>query len=103
MAAGNCHNDDNPNCFVTTVSLQMILEYVFTILNIRIIYVPINCISFSDVCEPTRAKVSYELAERLLAADEEAKAQLNKDIEGLCYTEVRAPPDRKPGKSLKLK
>ncbi|XP_023941047.2 SET and MYND domain-containing protein 4 [Bicyclus anynana] len=36
--------------------------------------------------EPTRAKVSYELAGRLLGNNEQAKAQLAKDIESLDYT-----------------
>ncbi|XP_028164357.1 SET and MYND domain-containing protein 4 [Ostrinia furnacalis] len=45
--------------------------------------------------EPSRAKVSYELAGRLLANDETAKAQLAKDIGALDYTaQPRHPPDK---------
>ncbi|KAL0902216.1 hypothetical protein ABMA27_000140 [Loxostege sticticalis] len=45
--------------------------------------------------EPSRAKVSYELAGRLLGSDENAKAQLAKDIEVLDYTaQPRHPPDK---------
>ncbi|XP_063838050.1 SET and MYND domain-containing protein 4 [Ostrinia nubilalis] len=47
--------------------------------------------------EPSRAKVSYELAgrERLLANDETAKSQLAKDIGALDYTaQPRHPPDK---------
>lgn len=62
----------------------------------------LNCKSFSDVGEPTRAKVSYELAGRLLSVDEEAKIQLNKDIESLRYCTAPAAPVHKPGKYLKL-
>ncbi|RVE43980.1 hypothetical protein evm_011364, partial [Chilo suppressalis] len=46
--------------------------------------------------EPTRAKVSYELAGRLLASDEEAKKRLMKDIEALDYTVQSRPPPDKP-------
>ncbi|XP_028033589.1 SET and MYND domain-containing protein 4 [Bombyx mandarina] len=45
--------------------------------------------------EATRAKVSYELAGRLLAKDEVAKTQLTKDIETLDYTaQSKRPPDK---------
>ncbi|XP_069365158.1 SET and MYND domain-containing protein 4 isoform X1 [Maniola hyperantus] len=45
--------------------------------------------------EPTRAKVSYELAGRLLGNNEEAKAKLAKDIESLDYTsKPKHPPDK---------
>ncbi|XP_041987605.1 SET and MYND domain-containing protein 4 [Aricia agestis] len=40
--------------------------------------------------EPTRAKVSYELAGRLLGGDEKLKQQLNNDIQSLDYT-VKPP------------
>ncbi|CAG4984739.1 unnamed protein product [Parnassius apollo] len=50
--------------------------------------------------EPTRAKVSYELAGRLLGNDEKSKDQLQKDIDSLDYSVLpRHPPD-KPGISL---
>ncbi|XP_072930966.1 SET and MYND domain-containing protein 4 [Epargyreus clarus] len=50
--------------------------------------------------EPTRAKVSYELAGRLLGSDEAAKCQLAKDIESLDYTVLPKHPPDKPGISL---
>ncbi|XP_026758379.1 SET and MYND domain-containing protein 4 [Galleria mellonella] len=50
--------------------------------------------------EPTRAKVSYELAARLLATDKEAKAKVVNDIETLDYSvQSKHPPD-KPGIKL---
>ncbi|CAH0716358.1 unnamed protein product, partial [Brenthis ino] len=45
--------------------------------------------------EPTRAKVSYELALRLLGNNEQAKIQLAKDIEAIDYTaKPKYPPDK---------
>ncbi|CAG9789007.1 unnamed protein product [Diatraea saccharalis] len=45
--------------------------------------------------EPTRAKVSYELAGRLLANDEAAKTQLVNDVQALDYTvQSKHPPDK---------
>ncbi|XP_049884913.1 SET and MYND domain-containing protein 4 [Pectinophora gossypiella] len=41
--------------------------------------------------EPTRAKVSYELAGRLLGGDEEARAQLARDIDSLDFN-AQPPP-----------
>lgn len=46
--------------------------------------------------------MSYELAGRLLAADEEAKAKLNKDLADLQYDVVPKPPAPKPSKSCKI-
>lgn len=48
--------------------------------------------------EASRAKVSYELAGRLLGSDEEAKARLAEDIESLDYTAQPKPSVEKPGK-----
>ncbi|XP_075991128.1 SET and MYND domain containing, class 4, member 2 [Anticarsia gemmatalis] len=50
--------------------------------------------------EATRAKVSYELAGRLLGNDEAAKAQLSQDIEGLDYAAKPKQTQDKPGISL---
>lgn len=47
--------------------------------------------------EATRAKVSYELAGRLLGADEAAKAQLAEDIAGLDYSAQPKQTSQKPG------
>ncbi|KAJ0183945.1 hypothetical protein K1T71_000368 [Dendrolimus kikuchii] len=45
--------------------------------------------------EPTRAKVSYELAGRLLGTNEEAKAQLAEDVATLDYNvQPKHPPDK---------
>nr|XP_026500608.1 SET and MYND domain-containing protein 4 [Vanessa tameamea] len=50
---------------------------------------------YKDTGEPTRAKVSYELAGRLLGNNEQAKIQLAKDIDALDYADKpRHPPDR---------
>lgn len=50
--------------------------------------------------EATRAKVSYELAGRLLGADEAAKAQLAEDIAGLDYSAQPKQTSQKPVTSL---
>ncbi|KAG6446964.1 SET and MYND domain-containing protein 4 [Manduca sexta] len=50
--------------------------------------------------EPTRAKVSYELAGRLLGNNETAKAELAADIEALDYTALSKRPPDKTGISL---
>ncbi|KAJ8738071.1 hypothetical protein PYW08_000666 [Mythimna loreyi] len=50
--------------------------------------------------EATRAKVSYELAGRLLGSDEAAKARLAEDISTLDYTAQPKPNLDKPGISL---
>lgn len=50
--------------------------------------------------EATRAKVSYELAGRLLGADEEAKTRLAEDIESLDYTTQPKQTEEKPGITL---
>ncbi|XP_026741665.1 SET and MYND domain-containing protein 4 [Trichoplusia ni] len=50
--------------------------------------------------EPTRAKVSYELAGRLLGTDEAAKSQLERDIQELDYNVQPRIPEQKPGISL---
>ncbi|KAL4717714.1 hypothetical protein ACJJTC_000863 [Scirpophaga incertulas] len=50
--------------------------------------------SYRDAGEPTRAKVSYELAERLLN-DQEAKKELFSDIAKLDFSvQTRHPPDK---------
>lgn len=49
----------------------------------------------SGTGEPTRAKVSYELALRLLGNNEQAKIQLAKDIDAIDYTaKPKYPPDK---------
>ncbi|XP_063891041.1 SET and MYND domain-containing protein 4 [Helicoverpa armigera] len=50
--------------------------------------------------EATRAKVSYELAGRLLGTDEEAKTRLAEDIESLDYTTQPKQTEEKPGITL---
>ncbi|XP_060809650.1 SET and MYND domain-containing protein 4 [Amyelois transitella] len=50
---------------------------------------------YKGIGEPSRAKVSYELAARLLGSDEEARSRLTRDIESLDYSvQPRHPPDK---------
>ncbi|KAM3956896.1 SET and MYND domain containing, class 4, member 2 [Aphomia sociella] len=50
---------------------------------------------YNGAGEPTRAKVSYELAARLLGADQDAKAKLMKDIDALDYSvQPKHSPDK---------
>ncbi|XP_059055268.1 SET and MYND domain-containing protein 4 [Achroia grisella] len=51
---------------------------------------------YSGAGEPTRAKVSYELAARLLGTNREAQEKLKKDIEALDYTVLAKDPPDKP-------
>lgn len=55
-----------------------------------------NFIKIPGAREATRAKVSYELAGRLLGNDVDAKIQLQRDVDTLDYTLLpNHPPDRK--------
>ncbi|KAJ2954157.1 hypothetical protein O0L34_g2385 [Tuta absoluta] len=58
--------------------------------------------AYKDAGEPTRAKVSYELAGRLMGAgaDQAAQAQLAKDIASLDFTVKPQTPVQKPGISV---
>lgn len=57
----------------------------------------IKCLSvFSGAGEATRAKVSYELAGRLLGSDEALKTKLAEDIQTLDYTVQPTQSVQKP-------